>query len=422
MRHLAGSPTSFLVTGFSWLLLFSLLGLAILIGLVRGTPLPSWLRLIHAHGVLIGGLVQLMIGGLLAWVSSQRDSHQAENRFWLFIALNAAVIALLAGFALQDMRIVGVAGIVITAAVASLAGTTWRQCASGLGGPNDSAWVYRLALLALFGGLTIGIGMAFRLLPEYYAHARLLHLHLILLGFVTVTLAGLLHRLLPVVLQTGLYSPLVSRLVMWMIPAGFAILLGGFVTSSLRLELAVGGLLTLATGLYAYNLFRTWIHAGHPGTAASDHLLLATFFFLLTMPMGLLIGANFLPEQSILPIGSLHLAAYTHVAMIGFMLHTICGALSYGIPLLLAESRVPNQKKRAPYREQLDAIMDRWRTIQLAGLSLGTMGLSVIAALTWNFPLTSIYIQLATWTTVGLLLAGLTLFATKLAWVFGTEP
>ena len=264
--------------------------------------------------------------------------------------------------------------------------------------------------------------MTFRLMPEYYAHARLLHLHLILLGFVTVTLAGLLHRLLPVVLQTELYNPFLSRLVMWVIPAGFAILLGGFVTSSLRLELAVGVLLVLGVGLYAYNLFRTWVKSGHPGTAASDHLLLAIFFLVLTMPMGVLIGANFIPELPVLPIGSLHLAAYTHMTLIGFMVHTLCGALSYGIPVLLAESRVPSQKKRGPYRDRLDAIMNRWRSVQLAGLSLGTMGLGVIAALTWNFPLTSLYVQLATWTTAGLLLAGLTLFAAKLAWAFGMDP
>ena len=122
MRHLAGSPTSFLVTGFSWLLICSLLGLAILIGLVRGTPLPSWLKLIHVHGVLIGGLVQLMIGGLLAWISSQQDRQQSDSRLWLFILLNGSMIGLMAGFVLQNMMIVGVAGIVITAAIASLAG------------------------------------------------------------------------------------------------------------------------------------------------------------------------------------------------------------------------------------------------------------------------------------------------------------
>ena len=44
MGHITCRPLIFLITGFGWLLLSSLVGLATLIGLVHGTPLPSWLR------------------------------------------------------------------------------------------------------------------------------------------------------------------------------------------------------------------------------------------------------------------------------------------------------------------------------------------------------------------------------------------
>ena len=70
MGHLSFRPLTFLITGFGWLLLSSLVGLAVLIGLVHGTPLPSWLRLVHVHAILIGGILQLMIGGLFASLSS----------------------------------------------------------------------------------------------------------------------------------------------------------------------------------------------------------------------------------------------------------------------------------------------------------------------------------------------------------------
>ncbi len=42
--------------------------------------------------------------------------------------------------------------------------------------------------------------------------------------------------------------------------------------------------------------------------------------------------------------------------------------------------------------------------------------------MTWNFPLNSFSVQIATWVTVGLLLAGLTIFTAKLAWVLGVSP
>ena len=424
MGRLTFCPLTFLITGFSWLLLSSLVGLAILIGLVHGTPLPSWLRVVHVHATLIGGILQLMIGGLFASLSqtSQSDRTPSNSHPGLFIALNAATVGLLVGFGLGNMKIVGVAGTVVIGAVASIAAVAWRYGRPNLTQPASPSWLYRFSLLALLGGLAMGVAMAFRLMPEYYAHARLLHLHVILLGFVTMAMIGATHRLLPITLNAELYSPRLARFVMVLLPAGFAVLIGGFITSSLHLELAVGGLLVLCIGLYAYNLLRTWVGSSHPGNTASDHLLVATFFLVLMMIMGVLVGANFLPQLPMLPFGSLHLAAYTHMALIGFILQTVLGALSYGIPEILAASRVASRKKQGPYRDQLAAIMDRGRTVQLTGLSLGAMGFGVLATMTWNFPLSSLSIQIATWVTVGLLLGSLTLFTAKLAWALGVRP
>jgi len=66
--------------------------------------------------------------------------------------------------------------------------------------------------------------------------------------------------------------------------------------------------------------------------------------------------------------------------------------------------------------------MNRWRTVQLAGMSLGTMALSVLASLTWSQPLGSLGVQSTVWIAAGLLLASLTLFAAKLAWAVGLRP
>jgi hypothetical protein len=424
MGRLTCRPLTFLITGFSWLLFSSLVGLAILIGLLHGTPLPLWLRQIHVHATLLGGILQLMIGGLLASLSttSQSDRAPSDSHLGLFVALNAATVGLLIGFGLGNMKIVGAAGIVVIGAVASIATVAWQYARQSPTEPANLSWLYRFSLIALLGGLAIGVAMAFRFMPEYYAHARLLHLHLILLGFVTTAMIGATHRLLPVILNAELYSARLARLVMGLLPAGFVILIGGFITSSLRLELVIGVLIVLSISIYAYNLLRTWVDSGHPGNASSDHLLVATFFLVLMMIMGVLVGANFLSQRPVLPFGSLHLAAYTHLALLGFILQTIFGALSYGIPEMLATSRIASRKKQGPYRDQLAAIMDRWRAVQLTGLSMGTMGFGVLATMTWNFPLSSLSIQIATWVTVGLLLSSLTLFTAKLAWAFGVRP
>jgi len=424
MDRFTGRPLTFLITGFGWLLLSSLVGLAILIGLVHGTPLPSWMRLVHVHAILIGGILQLMIGGLLASLSSDsQSSHAGSNSSpWLFATLNAATVLLLIGFGLGNMKVVGGAGIILIGAVASVAPAAWQYARQHQTQPTGSSWLYRFSLISLLLGLVISVAMAFHFIQPYYAHARLLHLHLILLGFVTMAMIGATHHLLPIVLNAELYSLKLARLVMVVLPSGFAILIGGFITSSLHLELAIGGILILSIGLYSYNLLRTWISSGHSGNAASDHLMIATFFLVLMMIMGVLIGSNSLPQRPLLPFGSLQLAAYTHMALIGFILQTVFGVLSYGIPEILAADRTTSLKKQGPYREQLAAIMDRWRAVQLVGLSLGTMGFGLLATLTWSFPLNSFSVQIATWVTVCLLLAGLTIFTAKLAWVLGVSP
>lgn len=424
MGRFSFRPLTFLITGFGWLLLSSLVGLASLIGLVHGTALPSWVRSVHVHAILVGGILQLMIGGLLASLSSDSQSSRTSSNShpWLFATLNATTVLLLVGFGLGNMMIVGGAGIAVIGAVASIAPAAWQYARQSRTQSIDPSWLYRVSLISLLVGLIISVAMAFQFIQQYYAQTRLLHLHLTLLGFVTMAMIGATHRLLPMVLNTELYSVNLARFVMVALPVGFAALIGGFITSSLRLELAIGGLLILSIGLYAYNLLRTWMRSGHSGNAASDHLLLATFFLVVMMMTGVLVGANFLPEPSALPFGSLHLAAYTHMALIGFMLQTVFGMLSFGLPEILATDRTTSRKKQALFREQLAAIMDRWRAVQLTGLSLGTMGFGVLAAMTWNVPLSSLSIQIATWVTLCLLLGSLSIFTGKLAWALGASP
>jgi hypothetical protein len=418
-------PLTFLLTGCAWLILSSVLGLALLIGLVRGTGLPLWLRLVHVHAALVGGVAQMIMGAMLSFVPpllmtgrKRRDSHPA-----LFASVNAGALLVAGGFALQVPFIVAGGGLLVLAAFASLARDAWDQVRYSLNSPPLNLWFYGAALTALFGGLLIGIGMAARIIDvSWYGHARLMHLHLNILGFITVTIVGTMHNLLPTVLQHRLYSARLARTVFFLLPVGVALLVAGFALSSLKTELLAGALVLLATALYAFNLFATWRGSAHTGNAASDHLLVATFFLVLAVAMGLFVGVNYTGDVPFMPIGTLHLVAYTHMALVGFVLQTIFGALSHLVPITLAVSRVPNQKKRGAYLDRLTGILNRWRVVQVAGLSFGTMGLAVIASLAWTTSLSSVSMQAAMWATFGLLLMALTLFAVKLAWALTTRP
>ena len=415
-----GTPLNFLLTGVTWLIASLLPGMALILGLIYGTPLPRWLKPLHVHGALVGGILQLAIGGLLVFIanSSDRKDQPAKARSALFLMWNCGTTVLLLGFCLENMPIVGFAGLLLSIAVLSLSKTAWIQFgkATGVGG------VYRIALAALLGGLAAGMAMAFRLTDGYYAHARLAHIHLIVLGCLTLSFIVGCYQLLPLLLRTPPAVMAMVRYSLWVLPAGFAVLLAGFLTSAVWLQLAIGWLLLSSIAFVLFHLVRTWLKAGSPGTAATDHLLIGAFFLLVTTATGLAMGTNYLSNPPFLPIGTLHMVAYTHLAFIGFLTQMICGSLSYMVPDLLTTTRVQNHSRQLAYRMQLDGIMNRWRMVQLAGLSLGTLALSVLASLTWSVPLGSAYVQSAAWIAIGLLFASLTLFAVKLARAVSLQP
>jgi hypothetical protein len=414
-----GTPLNFLLTGCTWLIVSLLPGMALILGLVYGTPLPRWLRPLHVHGALVGGILQLAIGGLLVFTANTSGRNDpAPARKALFLTWNGGTAVLLVGLWLDNMSIVGFAGLLLSVAVLSCSKTAWIHLgkAAAVGG------MYRIALTALLGGLAAGVAMAFRLTGGYYAHARLAHVHLILLGCLTLGFIVGSYQLLPLLLRTGPDVRARVRFALWLLPAGFAVLLGGFLTSAVWLQLAAGWLLLTSIAFVLFHLVTTWLKAGSPGTAAIDHLLIGAFFLLIATATGLAMGMNYLSNPPFLPIGSLHMVAYTHLALIGFLTQVICGSLSYVVPDILTTTRVQNHSRQEAYRMELDGIMNQWRTIQLAGLSLGTIALSVLASLTWSVPLGSAYVQSAAWIATGLLFSSLTLFAVKLARAVSLQP
>ncbi|MBX3304104.1 MAG: hypothetical protein KF693_17970 [Nitrospira sp.] len=424
MRARGYSPLTLCFTGFFWLALASIVGLAILIGLVRGTPLPSWVRTLHVHAILIGGVAQLILGGFLLLVAppQSKDRAESDSHPFAFWALNGGLIGMLVGFWLHHDLVVGSAGLVVITAFFSLIHRVWLRGRSALSSSFGRPWYYTVIFSGLVGGSACGELLAFGIIPESYGYVRLAHIHLVVLGFVVLALIGMMHHILPIVWNNQLTSPNVEQVGTILLPIGVILLIGGFLTSSVPVEIAAGTILLAAVGLLVGNLFRTWLSSYHTGSAASDHLLVSTFFLLFTILLGILVGANSLSSPPVLPYGTLHLVAYTHMAFIGFIVNAIMGAFSYLIPIAWAAGRVASHKKRRPYLDQLIAIINRWRSVQITTLSLGTMGLAILAALTWNVPLSSIYIHTAMWTCLALLLTSFILFSVKLTIIVATQP
>ena len=424
MRARSYSPLTLCFTGLTWLTLASILGLAILIGLVRGTPLPSWVRALHVHAVLIGGVAQIILGGFLLLIAPPQSKVRMESDSHpiTLLALNGGLVGMLVGFWLHHDLLVSIAGFVVIIGFLSALRSLWARAQQVWNSSLRHSWYYALAFFGLVSGSACGELMTLGIIPESYGYVRLAHIHLVVLGFVVLIIIGMMHHLLPIVWGAPLANPKLVQLTAILLPVGILVLIGGFLNSSVPVEIMAGAILLLSIGLLIVNLFRTWLSSTHTGSAASDHLLVSTFFLLFTIVLGVFVGANHLSNPPVLPYGRLHLVAYTHMAFIGFIVNAIMGAFSYLIPVTLAASRVTSHKKRSIYLDQLTSMMNRWGSVQIATLSLGTMGLGILAALTWNVPLGSIHVQSAMWACLILLLTSYVLFSIKLSTVVAKQP
>lgn len=425
MTHWHVRPPTFWLTGLLWLLLSAALGLILFLGTMLGKPLPPVFRILHVHSALVGGVAQIILGALLSFIPplllTGRD--RPESHPVLFLAINGGTIGMLAGFAMGNSLWVGAAGMLVVFAFLSLLSDALRQVRSSLVSPPLNLWFYGVAALALFIGLGMGEAMALHLLPQtFLGQGRLAHIHLNVLGFVTLTIVGTMHNLFPTVLNVPLHSPRLARTTFILLPLGIALLIAGFLLSLLPLTIAAGAVILAGVGVYGYNILRTWTDAGRPQHVAAAHFMMATLFLTVATVAGLFVAVNALWNPPLMPFGTLHLVAYTHLALIGFVLQTIIGALSHLLPIGLAMSRIKSNKKRGPYLAELTALAEQWRPLQVGTLSLGTIGLTFVATLVWQFNLSAVPVQLASWISTGLLGLGLAIVGVKVVRLLLHQP
>lgn len=418
-------PLAFLLTGLAWLVLSALLGFALYIGLVRGTSLPASLRLIHVHAALVGGLLQMLIGALLHWLPPTLPSgrQRPAARPGLYVFLNGGTLGMLIGFGLSHRVTVGIAGLFALIPVLTLLSDALRLAKNHHGLFPSPSLYYGSSLAGLLLGSGGGAAICFGLIPAaFVARVRFAHIQLTLSLFVVVTLVGLTLHLAPLLTTKSAGHDRLSRLCSALFLGGMAVLLAGFGLALVPLQITAGTILLAGALLYLWSMIRFWKSAPEPCHAAADQLVLASCFLLLAIAGGLLVSLNSLGEQPVVPFGSLHLIAYTHLAFIGFFAQILFAGLIVLLPEILASRRLASAKKRGPYLASFTPVTERWHALQVATLCLGTLGLLLVASLTWRYSLAEAPIQQAMWITLGLLLISLTILTVKIGLLLGHRP
>src|SRR5438093_10441346 len=137
-------PLLFLVTGLVWLMLASVIGVALFLAMMLGHPLPAVLRHFHVHGALVGGVVQVIVGMMLA------SGERSKSHPVLFAAINVGTIGMLAGFWSGYTLAVAVAGLLVPLDVLSRLGAALRLARASVRSPLFHLGIFCLSCSAFF--------------------------------------------------------------------------------------------------------------------------------------------------------------------------------------------------------------------------------------------------------------------------------
>lgn len=418
-------PPLFLLTALVWLAASVLLGLYGWVGKEAGWPVPLQLRVLHVHMALVGGVAQMIFGALLTFIPPllMVPFEEKKSRGVQYVLLNGGAAGLLVGFWLGDLPLVGLFGAAVGLAFVLLFAETLAMVRRSIQRTGLNLWFYGLAILALVVGIGLAEAIAFgAFAPERVNLARLAHLHLNLLGFVTLIVVGTMHNFYPTVAGSTLYSQRLALASFVALPVGALALIAGFLLAEPLVQVGAGLVILAGVLCYGWNIFKTWLAAETKDSLPVLHLLCATGWLLLTACGGLFLAWNSRTDPPEIPIGTAHLMGYSHMALAGFVLQTIMGALSHLLPVLLALSRVKSRKKRGPYLEKLTGMVESGKWVQLGALNLG-----LVAMLGWGVSASVSGLRtdqtiILLWFAAALLLVAVTLFAGKVVRLLAMQP
>ena len=174
-------------------------------------------------------------------------------------------------------------------------------------------------------GVVVGTGLVTGAVPGL---GRLAHIHLLLAGWVCLTIMGAMTQFVPVWSGTTLHSRRLASLQLLLVTVGLVGFALGLLALKLTWLIPFGGLMLAGFWVFAYNITRTLLQLDSYDIT-ERHFLLATFFFLLLTSLGFLLALDFsypiLPSVSVSHTGLL--GAHATVGVFGAVLTTIYGAL-----------------------------------------------------------------------------------------------
>ncbi|MHB9285850.1 hypothetical protein ACKVMT_02280 [Halobacteriales archaeon Cl-PHB] len=184
---------------------------------------------------------------------------------------------------------------------------------------------FLVGLAFLLAGVTVGLADAVGAVPGL---ASLVHVHLLLAGWVALTIMGAMTQFVPVWSGVGLYSRRLATLELWLVVAGLLGFTGALWTGWLGLAPVGGAVLLLGFWVFVYNVGRT-LSRGGVRDVTERHFALALGFFLVATAFGFTLALDFaVPVLADLGVARANVVgAHVTLAVFGGVLTTVVGAL-----------------------------------------------------------------------------------------------
>ncbi len=183
---------------------------------------------------------------------------------------------------------------------------------------------YFILSVTLGIAMLLGVGVGVR--GSFQAHV-----HIALLGFVTLTIMGAMYQIVPTLVGKELRSPKLAELQFWLVNIGIlGLFLAFFFGRGLASMFAV--IATLASYLFIYVIIST-VRSGGGLLLTTKFFLSALVYFAVTLALGVVLISVKMAQPALFFKGS-YLAAHTHLALLAFVTLTVMGALYQMLPML----------------------------------------------------------------------------------------
>ena len=298
---------------------------------------PIWLAV---HALLLGAATNAIViwSGHFTTTLCRVPDRPEWRLGAKMVALNLAVIAALTGVWINVESITGVAGGVV-AVIAAVHGAELISMKKAALSARFDYLVdfYLAAVVALLVGAVVGASMAFGV-DRWYARQWTTHVHIMLLGWIGLTVVGTLFTLWPTTNRERI-TPRSYGLAQRTLPAlaaGLGIIVVGLLAASLWLTVAGFACYAVGVGVAVVAL---WPQR-RPAGPASWMLVGATVW----LGVGVLIELiGLLATRSVETLPGLVEGTVIPLLVIGFVAQVLMGALTEMLPVLTAHG--PGQRK-----------------------------------------------------------------------------